>query len=429
MGQMVWANVAPAASPPPRQSHAMAWDSGRARLVLFGGDSGGTAQFSDTWEWDGLTWAQVSSAGPIARSRHAMAFDDSRGRVVLFGGWDRAHSAGGTVTLLDDTWEWDGNTWTQINATGPQARAAHTLTWDPVRRRTVLFGGSQANSAYLADLWQWDGVSWQSVPTGAGPAGRAFHSATFVPSMSEILVYGGAPGFSDLWSWNGSRWLLRGYGPPLSHHAACWDPLRDRLVVRGGHVFPGGNNATGEWTGSRWIVQEASLPFVDHAMAFDTVGGQVIQFGGLVFGIGVSAVTVAFLPTVPAAVSINGPGCSMPAAAPQLAASRAPLRGEDRFALQVLGGGPLHPVLIPLATSVGSNQTYGTCTVVPDLAAAPSLFGATDAAGVATVALQIPVSTSVGGLVLYGQGIVLDGSGPLIGVASLTNGLRLVIGD
>jgi hypothetical protein len=39
------------------------FDSRRPRLVLFGGRSGQTL-LTDTWEWDGTSWSQKSGAGP-----------------------------------------------------------------------------------------------------------------------------------------------------------------------------------------------------------------------------------------------------------------------------------------------------------------------------------------------------------------------------
>jgi hypothetical protein len=40
-------------------THALAYDSRRERVILFGG-SDGTQTFGDTWEWDGTTWRKVA---------------------------------------------------------------------------------------------------------------------------------------------------------------------------------------------------------------------------------------------------------------------------------------------------------------------------------------------------------------------------------
>ena len=96
-------------SPPGRYWHDMAYDSNRKRIVLFGGASAAANPAEDTWEYDGTTWTQLNVVPrPPARSAHAMAFDAARGRVVLNGGYE------GTSNWLDDTWEWDGSSWTEI---------------------------------------------------------------------------------------------------------------------------------------------------------------------------------------------------------------------------------------------------------------------------------------------------------------------------
>ena len=91
--------------PKPRVGHAMAYDSSRERLVLFGGDSLRAALFNDTWEWDGENWTQMADIGPSPRSGHAMAFDSKRGRIVLFGGLSAFAPAEPADHILGDTWE------------------------------------------------------------------------------------------------------------------------------------------------------------------------------------------------------------------------------------------------------------------------------------------------------------------------------------
>src|SRR6185295_12566070 len=63
---------------------AMAFD-GRACL-LFGMNT--FPVVSQTWLWGGTGWTQcVMDVQPSARVRHAMAYDSARGVVVLFGGF------------------------------------------------------------------------------------------------------------------------------------------------------------------------------------------------------------------------------------------------------------------------------------------------------------------------------------------------------
>jgi hypothetical protein len=46
--------------PGPRYAPAIAYDSARARVVLYGGiDSAMKTALDDTWEWDGQRWVEV----------------------------------------------------------------------------------------------------------------------------------------------------------------------------------------------------------------------------------------------------------------------------------------------------------------------------------------------------------------------------------
>ncbi|MBK9383718.1 MAG: hypothetical protein IPN34_02675 [Planctomycetes bacterium] len=87
--------------PSARAALSMAYDTERQRIVLFGGlQTGTSSQRDDTWEWDGVAWVDVSSApSPTGGNSRAMAFDSRRGRMVLFGGY--ANSS----PYFADTWE------------------------------------------------------------------------------------------------------------------------------------------------------------------------------------------------------------------------------------------------------------------------------------------------------------------------------------
>src|SRR5262249_22445088 len=121
---------------PARQNMGIAYDSARNRTVVFGG----AGPLGDTWEWDGATWTERATTGPAPRVDPAMVYDSARGRRVMFGGYTPAGGSFGT--LFGDTWEWDGNTWTQrTNVGSPGVRTNHPMAYDSVTGKTVLFGG------------------------------------------------------------------------------------------------------------------------------------------------------------------------------------------------------------------------------------------------------------------------------------------------
>jgi len=86
-----WTQISTATSPPGRWGHVMAFDTNRARAVLFGGygPSYPTGQeTNDTWEYDGSAWVRGFPAqSPLPAEQRAMAYDSTRARVVMFGGF------------------------------------------------------------------------------------------------------------------------------------------------------------------------------------------------------------------------------------------------------------------------------------------------------------------------------------------------------
>lgn len=154
---------------PGRRVTAMAHDVLRRRTLMFGGYNPQTV-LDDTWEWDGASWTLVvPTLRPTARYGHAMAFDQTGRRTLLFGGvWGRI--------LSDETWGWDGTTWQQFTpATRPPARHGHAMALDPARSRVVLFGGYVAVGTASAsdDTWEWDGTTWSQATTTVRPLARS----------------------------------------------------------------------------------------------------------------------------------------------------------------------------------------------------------------------------------------------------------------
>ncbi|MEZ4368813.1 MAG: hypothetical protein R2939_21420 [Kofleriaceae bacterium] len=178
-----------AVTPPARVGPAVAYDANRRVVVAFGGRDGNTL-LGDTWEYDGEAWTQVVGAGPSPRAEAAMAYDTTRGVIVLFGG---NATTSLPPTPLDDTWEFDG-AWTQVTpATSPPARRRHAMAYDPAHGRTLVHGGRTTTAAApLGDLWSYDGVTWTAMATsGASVAARSGHAMAFDPVRDVVVLVGG----------------------------------------------------------------------------------------------------------------------------------------------------------------------------------------------------------------------------------------------
>jgi MYXO-CTERM domain-containing protein len=239
----------------------MVFDSARQRVVLFGGmvpnGGGGNRNgtyYDDTWEWDGTTWTQVASTGPIGRYWHAMAYDSTRQRTVLFGGIGFYQNADGFP--FGDTWEWDGSSWTQRAMTRPSARGRHAMAYDSARGVTVLFGGDD-NSGTEADTWEWDGTAWNQRTPATHPPARDWHSMAYDAARHATVVFGGSSvsGYvlGDTWEWDGTTWTHRALEGPAPRYAdaMAYDSARGGVVLFGGTaVF--NNGLSYGYAGDTW---------------------------------------------------------------------------------------------------------------------------------------------------------------------------------
>ncbi len=169
-------------------------------VVLFGGLAPGASAASDeTWVWNGSTWTKAAPAHrPPGRVYPAFAYDPIRKVTVMFGGTD-------LLTNTRDTWLWDGDDWTQDLTTGPNARAGASFAWQPARGKLLLFGGT-TQGVKLGDAYEFDGTLWTPVPIAQGPRPRVFAVLQPDPSSGGMLLFAGIGTASNP---VGDMWRLR----------------------------------------------------------------------------------------------------------------------------------------------------------------------------------------------------------------------------
>src|SRR5260221_6312709 len=149
-------------------------------VVACGPPSLGTATgYNDTWTWDGQTWTDRSTQDrPPARRAGMFAFDAARGVALLFGGEDFEGK------MLDDTWTWDGRNWTMRSPKRhPSARDGAVGVYDSARQVVWLFAGFSARSTdgrpiLYHDIWKWDGSDWTNLTPRLSPPVQSNTQAT-----------------------------------------------------------------------------------------------------------------------------------------------------------------------------------------------------------------------------------------------------------
>src|SRR5690606_2342176 len=172
-----WTALAPAQSPPARTNHALAYDPLAGNSYLFGGNAG-SAYFDDLWRYESGAWTQVviSGTAPAARALSALIYDATAGRLLLFGGRDA------TGAPLADLWAFDtsASVWTELTASGPAARYAHALAYDPASGAAILVGGvADAGDAVFGDAWQFQNGAWRELEATPFSEGVAYHTLIY----------------------------------------------------------------------------------------------------------------------------------------------------------------------------------------------------------------------------------------------------------
>ena len=288
----VWTQATPAISPGVRSNHAMAYDSVRQKVVMFGGYNFQSGSMGDTWEYDGVVWTQVAPASsPPARTGHAMVYDSARHKVVMFGGYDPA--PGSLAPLYNDTWEYDGVDWAQVTtASKPLNRLDHAMVYDRGSQEVVMFGGN--GMTLHNDTWTYDGVDWTQATPANNPPVRALHAMVYDSDRKKSVIFGGVGVLTtsgslrnDTWEYDGVNWTNitnDGSPPARSGHAMIYDAVRQQVVMFGGSSAQQMLlDETWECDGVNWIqVAAASNPgaLAAHAFVFDSARLQGVMFGG-----------------------------------------------------------------------------------------------------------------------------------------------------
>jgi hypothetical protein len=195
-----WTQMAPTTSPPGVWKHGAAYDLVRGRTVIYGGATSGLpGAVATTWEYDGVTWQQRTPTGsPGPRENHAMCFHLASGRTVMFGG---VHPTNGVV---DQTWTYDGTTWAQVPIVGswPPARTGAAMTYDAARGVCVMTGGMTGTGVRFDDTWEFDGTSWTQQNTTM-PGGRDLAIA-WSAMLAKTVRYGGHLNPGETWCYGAS---------------------------------------------------------------------------------------------------------------------------------------------------------------------------------------------------------------------------------
>jgi hypothetical protein len=282
---------------------SLAYDTVRARTVLFGFFGGGFASGSppltaETWEYDGTAWLHCDTMPAFANTTASnLAYDELRGRTVV---------VTGTLRTLT-TAEWDGSHWT-VRDTRPLASSLL-----PPQRIELAYDLAHAECVCALEPFAstmvtqtWNGANW-SVRASA---------TSFVGSMALDVLSGQVlmSGVNVVASWDGSTWRVLPTQPPSLQLTS--DPWGARVLG------VGSDGSVWQWRGAgfqRLTAIGTPASGTTRAVLYDLARGELLRLSDLS---PVASAVTSFreLPATTATFALLGSGCTGPLGVPTLAA-------------------------------------------------------------------------------------------------------------
>ena len=421
-----WTRTNTPSDPPLRRENPGVSDG--TYMYVFGGNSPSNTRLNDLWRFDGSTWVEMTTNGaatsPAARDHAGITWDFGRNCLVVFGGRDNSGNR------LGDTWEWDPitNTWTNVTpASSPPARDFCALAYDSVNGKVLLFAGLDTNGIHLNDTWHYDGATWTQLnPAGALPPVRRQHVLVERPDFQDIILcggqeQGGAGMRSDTWKWDGGTWTqIATTNVPAGKVAidAAYDQIRQRIVIAGGNPGPTGAISEFDSLTNDWVIRPLDTGIYKvtrYFMAYVPALGKTYKVSGQSLNSNAPPqYTYEYQSDFVATWSALGTGCAgtagnagdreqRPAVDRGVHRARRGPRGDGD---DLLGARVLGPELLRSSAAPGHGALRSRgCSLYTSLNATYTIA---PVGGFATWSAAIPADTTFAGLSFYNQGIVLD---------------------
>jgi hypothetical protein len=159
-----------------------------------------TADANDTWVFNGQGWSQAEATVLEANSIQAMTYDAAHA-LSLAVTQEPAPDFNSTGHTTTETWTSNGGEWQHVDVAHRPA-AGRSLVYDTAHNVPLLFtpGAPEGNA------WVWRGSDWSAVSAAvpSGMAGRLDTQVAWDSVKQRALFYGGrttapAADYSDVW--------------------------------------------------------------------------------------------------------------------------------------------------------------------------------------------------------------------------------------
>ena len=137
------------------------------------------------------TGVAYATDGPSARMGHSMVYDPVGERVLLFGGsiWQNNQ-----YTFYNDLWSFSDGAWTEIDVPGskPSGRFNIPMVYNLDTHQMLIFGGF-SSSDRIGDTWIYEieGNQWNRIQTQSNPPRRSDAAIAYDEENKVVVMFGG----------------------------------------------------------------------------------------------------------------------------------------------------------------------------------------------------------------------------------------------
>jgi len=172
-------------------------------------------------------------------------------------------------TADDDTYTWDGSSWTTYTASMAVARSSGFASGGNTTSAICQGGNAGSGGAQYQSAEEWDGSTWASITTalyGGQATGGDGHATNF------IRCGGGDPLTFNAESWDGSSWSAEtsfptGYADPAVYGGACGSDKSSFIMLS--NTGSTGVNIAFKYDGTTWTAADS----IQQAQTYAGMGG------------------------------------------------------------------------------------------------------------------------------------------------------------
>ncbi len=192
-------------------------------------------------------WTHLSTNSPAMQGEYAMVYDTRHHEIIAYGGRTGFST---DFQNIDETWAFDyqSRIWTNLEPIiSPPWRANHTMVYDPLRHKALMFGGTNFNQVFN-DIWEYDydQNTWIELSPANSPEPRQMHGMVYIPNQDIIMMFGGrrnggGASFNDSWkySYTSNEWqeFFPSNSPPFQDHVnITYDTSSNKVILYAGPV-------------------------------------------------------------------------------------------------------------------------------------------------------------------------------------------------